>query len=329
MVRFTLPPGLVTGTEVAAEGSSHELELYTNNDGSPSWTPSTVATANTTYSAPAMVRFTNKSGTGTDIAAEGPSHQLEFYYKYDNPGSVWHQSTPAGPNTTFSAPAMVRFSNSLGNGTEIAAEGPGHRLEYYYNYDGKRGWAQSTVAGPNTTYSPPAMVRFSNTSGNGTEIAAQGSGNQLDYYWNVDGMPPPWNQATVAGANTTYSAPAIVRFSNSLGNGTEIAAEGPGNQLDYYWNVDGTPPPWNQSAPAGPGTTYSAPAMVRFSNSSGNGTEIAAEGPGHRLEYYTNIDITPGWPLTTVRGPGTTYSAPAMVRFNNAVGIGSEITAQG
>jgi hypothetical protein len=319
MVRFTLQPGFVTGTAVAAEGSGNQLEFYTHDDGPNPWIQTTVAGANTTYSAPAMVRFANKSGPGTDIAAEGPGHRLEFYYKYDK-GS-WHQSTVAGANTTYSAPAMVRYSNAGGNGTEIVAEGPNHQLEFYFNRDGKPTWYQSTVAGTGTTYSAPAIV----VTSTGAEVAAEGPSNQLEFYTSTYGVPG-WTQTTVAGASTTYSAPAMVRSSHS----TEIAAEGSGNQLEFYWNIDG-PNPWNQSTVAGPGTTYSAPAMVRYSNTGGTGTEITAEAPSNQLEFYYNPDTTSAWNPSSIAGPGTTYSAPAMVRYSNTGGTstGTEVTAQG
>jgi hypothetical protein len=42
--------------------------------------------------------------------------------------------------------------------TEVAAEGPGHRLKIYFNSDGTKDWHTSQIAGLNTTCSAPAIV---------------------------------------------------------------------------------------------------------------------------------------------------------------------------
>jgi hypothetical protein len=74
-----------------------------------------------------MVRNTNAFGTGketgTEIAIEGAVHQLQFYWNLDTQPTTWNLNTVAGPGTTYSAPAMVRFTNTLGTGTEITAQG--------------------------------------------------------------------------------------------------------------------------------------------------------------------------------------------------------------
>ena len=63
---------------------------------------------------------------------------------------------------------MVRSSI----GTEVAYEGPGNQLEFSFNIDGNQAWNPSTIPGPGT-YSAPAMVRFADSLGSGTEVAAQ------------------------------------------------------------------------------------------------------------------------------------------------------------
>ena len=95
----------------------------------------------------------------------------------------------------------------------------------------------------------------------------------LDFYSGLDNLSgyPNWNSSLAAGWGTTYSAPAMVRSST----GTEVAYEGPGNSLGFSYNIDGQKN-WNPSTIPGPGT-YSAPAMVRFADSLGSGTEVAAQ----------------------------------------------------
>jgi hypothetical protein len=175
---------------------------------------------------------------------------------------------------------LIALTSGIGLGvvTAIPADaGPGNgSLHYYFNVDGNPNWSASQVAGAGTTSSPPAIVRFANSSGLGTELAATAPDGSLHYYFNVDGNPN-WSASQVAGAGTTSSAPAIVRFANSSGLGTELAATAPDGSLHYYFNVDGNPN-WSASQVAGAGTTSSAPAIVRFANRSGTGTELAATG---------------------------------------------------
>ena len=112
----------------------------------------------------------------------------------------------------------------------------------------------------------------------------------------------------IAGPGSTTSAPAIVRFANSI-KGTEVAAKGPNGSLEFYWNQDDIPT-LHPSQINGPFSTTSAPAMVRFPN----GTEIAVEGPGGSLHFYWNRDDTPTWHLEQITGAFDVFSAPAIVR---------------
>ena len=58
------------------------------------------------------------------------------------------------------------------------------------------------------------MVRFPN----GTEIAVEGPGGSLHFYWNRDDTPT-WHLEQITGAFNVFSAPAIVRSFDS----TEVA----------------------------------------------------------------------------------------------------------
>ena len=110
------------------------------------------------------------------------------------------------------------------------------------------------------------------------DLATQGPGNTLDYYWATPGSP--WSSAQVGVPGSTYSAPSLFV---EAGGEAHIAAEGPGNTLDYYWATPGGPNSWNFAPIAGPGSIYSAPSIfVR----AGGEADIAAEGPRNTLVYY-------------------------------------------
>ena len=297
------------------------LDFYSGLDnlsGYPNWNQSLAAGWGTTYSAPAMVRFSNASGTGTEVAYEGPGNSLGFSYNIDGQKN-WNPSTIPGPGT-YSAPAIVRDST----GTYVTAEGPGHQLEFYSNVDPTNPtntWQQQVIGlSGGTIFSAPSMVEDSGR----IYIVAEGPNQSLMFYATDIVEDTSWLKQTVAKSDTTYSAPALVRFSNASGTGTEVTAEGPGNSLDFYHILDGQSGPfsWHPSTISGPGA-YSAPAMVRSSI----GTEVAYEGPGNQLEFSFNIDGNQAWNPSTIPGPGT-YSAPAMVRFADSLGSGTEVAAQ-
>ena len=91
-----------------------------------------------------------------------------------------------------------------------------------------------------------------------------------------------------------------------------IAAEGPANSLDFYWAFNGSST-WGPETVAGPGTTFSAPAIT------GNDgyANIAAEGPGSSLDFYWQQNGTTPWHPEPVPGTsGAVDSAPAIVAFN-------------
>jgi hypothetical protein len=73
------------------------------------------------------------------------------------------------------------------------------------------------------------------TDGNSVNIAAVGAGHRLRFFWAVNGSAT-WHRETVAGANTTYSAPSMITDGSSV----NIAAVGAGNSLRFFWAVNGT-----------------------------------------------------------------------------------------
>jgi len=75
----------------------------------------------------------------------------------------------------------------------------------------------------------------------------------------LTGPPGSVTSGTPQTAIPRSNSPAMARTGH---NSTVIAVQGPNNSLNFYWNNDGNSK-WNPSVIAGPGTTYSAPAMAR------------------------------------------------------------------
>jgi hypothetical protein len=71
----------------------------------------------------------------------------------------------------------------------------------------------------------------------------------------------------------------------------------------FYW---GGPTTWHAQTVAGPGTTYSNPAITETST----GANITAIGGNDTLMFYWGSPTT--WHTQTVAGPGTTYADPAI-----------------
>jgi hypothetical protein len=61
------------------------------------------------------------------------------------------------------------------------------------------------------------------------------AGDSLRFFWAVNGTST-WHPETVAGANTTNSAPSIT----TDGNDVNIASVGAGDSLRFFWAVNGT-----------------------------------------------------------------------------------------
>ena len=199
----------------------------------------------------------------------------------------------------------------VGGSSVIAAEGPNHSLDFYYQAVGTAGWHEEVVAGANTTYSAPSVAKV----GNSSVIAAQGPDHSLDFYWQAIGTQP-WHVQLVADPGTTYSAPSVAQ----VGSSSVIAAEGPDHSLDYYWQAIGTQP-WHVQLVADQGTTYSAPSVAQV----GNSAVIAAQTPADALDFYWQAIGTQPWNVQLVADPGTTYSAPSVAQ----VGSSSVIAAEG
>jgi hypothetical protein len=70
---------------------------------------------------------------------------------------------------------------------------------------------------------------------NDVNIAVEGASHRLRFFWAVNGSST-WHPETVAGVNTTYSAPSMI----TNGNSVNIAAVGASHRLRFFWAVNGT-----------------------------------------------------------------------------------------
>ncbi len=209
------------------------------------------------YSAPslAQIEVNNSTQTATkevnDIYVVGLDQSLvEWLQGLGLPSGAWTSDTIAGSGEAFSAPSAIDFKEAsvfaLDYNTQVAWEGPGHSLLYYWR--DKNGSGTETVAGPGTTLSAPTI----DDGNNSTSIAAQGPRNSLAFYWQQTGTDDPWNQEPVANSGSTYSVPAMGEGNNS----TSIVTEGPGKSVGFYWQTYGGASGWKPETARGNGSTY-------------------------------------------------------------------------
>src|ERR1700677_3133641 len=105
---------------------------------------------------------------------------------------------------------------------------------------------------------------------------------------------PPWEWRPAHATDST--TPSLI----TSGDTTDIAVEGPYNELILYWAFDGNGT-WHSEAVAGPGTTYSAPSMIL----NGNTIAISAMGPYNELVFYwatVGTGSTGSWTTETASG---------------------------
>ena len=74
------------------------------------------------------------------------------------------------------------------------------------------------------------------------------------------------------------------------------------NALWVGWSKNGAA--WQARFVASPGTTYSNPAIA----TSGAMVEIAVQGPGQSLWFWSAVNVNANWNVDLVGGPGTAYS---------------------
>ena len=276
-------------------------------------------------------RVTEAIGEGnnsTGVAYEGAAHALWFSWQTYGT-SQWHPEEVAGPGTTYSAPSVGESSATSvsNNANAIAVEGPDNSLDYYWQMFDNVQWNKEVVATSNAAYSAPSLaeVEASNSSHSGlkevNDIYVMGPDHSL-VDWDQGLLSGGWQRSAIAGDGEAFSAPSAVDsveisyFASDYN--TQVAYEGPGDSLLYYWddrNGSGT------ETVAGPGTTTSAPTIADGNNS----TSVAAQGPGNSLAFYWQQTGTDDpWDQEPVAGSGPTYSVPAMAEGNNSASIVTE-----
>jgi hypothetical protein len=226
------------------------------------------------------------NGDTVNIAAQGPNHSLLFYWAFNGSGS-WHTETVGGDLSAAQGPSLTLDGNTfyiavvhsfgelnvwydtIGTGTwhqvvlaqdqdvwgyapAITADGSninisavGQNGDIYFYWGSLATWHEETVADSGNGDSGTSIA----VSGNAVTIAANIGQDQLEAYSAVIGTGT-WNPQTVAGENTTSSAPSITP--DAPDDTLNISALSPGGQLDFYWQIDGTSP-WHPETLPGNG----------------------------------------------------------------------------
>jgi len=183
-------------SDIFVEGPNHSLIDWNQNDylAGGAWYENVIAGDNTTFSAPSGIDIT-ESDYVLEVAYQGLNNSLK--YSWAVAGTPSSSETVAGPGTTFSAPSLALGNNS----TSIAAQGPNHSLEFYWQTIGGTVWGQESVNGSNSTYSAPSIGEGNNSTG----ITVEGHDHTLDFYWQTYGGSTGWNPEAAAGNWTTYA----------------------------------------------------------------------------------------------------------------------------
>jgi hypothetical protein len=304
---FTQTFGYQPGSSyIAVASPSAALELYSQPIGGSAWVNQQVAGPSSAYSAPALT-FANYE-LAPWIAVQGPTNSLTFYYLGN---SQWNAQNVAVVGTTFSAPSIAQFN---GNYICIAAQGANNSLMLYWQLIGGTGWQPQTVATADNAFSAPSLAQIDNSAC----IAVQGPGNSLDFYWQAMGGPgwpgTGWNKETVVGADWTFSAPSLAQ----VGNSSCIAAQGPDDELLFYWQTIGSPIPWSPGETvAGLPLAGSAPSLAQI----GNSACIAAQSPDNALTFYSQTIGANTWNTEILAVANTTFSAPSLAQIGNSACI--------
>ncbi|MBO3751010.1 hypothetical protein J5X84_33475 [Streptosporangiaceae bacterium NEAU-GS5] len=286
----TSDPAIAPGNgsvRIAAAGASNTLDFYWQNNGDSGWHKQTLGGAGTAASAPTMTRGDDNT---TLIATRQSDNSLWFRWNRDTSPS-WPAIQVDGPGAILSSPAIAHSDSAVG----MAAQGPNNSLNFYWQNDGDAGWHKVVVVGSGATSTTPAILRSSNTflKLGSTTIVVRTPNGGLDLYRNYHGDPNWFKNGGVAADGTAFSEPAIA--SNDDDSEVHIAVQGPNNSLLFFWTSDSAGP-WNQVQVAGPGTTFTAPSIVRGVSSS----TISARDAAGRVIVYRNSDGSSGWSRTVV-----------------------------
>ncbi len=288
--------------DIVAMGANNSLMYYYLLPGG-SWASTQIAGPLTTYSAPSIyVRAANPAGEA-DVVAQGPDYTLMYYYAA--PSANWSSSQIDGPLAAYSQPSI--FVRDAVNGSpageaDVAVQGPGNSLSYYYATPGAVWSPRVPVASAGTTFSAPTVVVRTGNPANEADIVAQGAGNSLDYYYSMSGTS--FTPVTVQGANSTFAAPGFVVQPNGQ---ADIIVQGPSNALTLYF---ATPPGGlNIQTLTGPGNpgSYAAPRIFARSANPQFERDVVTVGPNNTLLYYYDASGNGGWANTNIDGNQTAF----------------------
>jgi hypothetical protein len=209
---------------IAATGAQNRLKIYSDDNGTTTWRPETVAGRGTTYSAPTVASVSD----AVYIAAMGAQNQLDFYNSSASTPQTWVADTVAGPGTTFSAPSMIENPDL---DPYIAVMGAGHQLTMYWSFTvystSATTWLSEPVAviRPATKISAPVLSEY---QGNFNITAVGPEHSLMDY----SGFGRSWTPGPVGATFSALSVPSITVYGKSI----FIAVVGPKDRLKVYWN---------------------------------------------------------------------------------------------
>jgi hypothetical protein len=162
-------------------------------------------------------------------------------------------------------------------------------------------WNPEIIAARGTTYSAPAET----VNGNSVNIATEGPGGSLDFYWAVNGSPT-WNPEVVAGAGSIGSPPAMV----AQGGGVNIVARRYSTLgLVFYWAFNGSPT-WTPSDLAG--QEIFQPAIVAYPGNPGGVHVVAPAGSAGGVAEETDVNGSGTWQENIVCPAGSSGDACAL-----------------
>ena len=247
--------------DIAVEGPGHSLYMYWDISGR--WYgPLPVGGSGTTYSTPSVVIDQNKYVT---VAVQSAGNGLSLFWCV---AAAWHGPLALGAsNSTFSAPELS-LSGTGARTLQAVVQSGGAALQQYQqrsdgSWSGPNAWSGTAAAysaasststatlyqgagnslnattqgtstmqlgGGGSTFSAPGVGVFAT----GMDAVVQGPAHSLDVYSDHGG----WSGAvTAAPAGSAYSAPSVAVEAN--GN-VDVAVEGPGDTLHFFWRVGAT-----------------------------------------------------------------------------------------
>jgi hypothetical protein len=218
------------GPGIAAMGPDHSLRYYAFVSGH--WHTRVVNGRGTTYSAPSLVIRSALQATAgdpageADIAVQNATHKLSYYNSL--PNGHWHNDVIGQIDSAYSAPSLIVTTSRTNAGEAIVSvEGANRTL---LSYASNAGWIGQELESSNWVHSAPWLIEGDPT-GTTFPMAFQGSSNSLAITFFDGGTRSGWQNDPVAGAFTTYSAPAIVM---TPAGGFDIAVQGKANSLMLY-----------------------------------------------------------------------------------------------